>query len=483
MATHSPARAGWPSLNGLKLLYRGKVRDTYELTSDLLLVVATDGISIFDFVLNALVPQKGIILNAMNHFWLTRLSDSGFSNHFVAAGAGIDKYLPEALRNNIELQSRAMVVRRLDMAPVEFVFRLCLTGSGLKSYNTHGTVCGQKLPAGLQDGDELPYTLFTPTTKEDLGHDKAVEASDILAQYSLTVSRMLQVIQMADLYARTRGIKLADTKFEGDEFVLGDEVLTPDSSRFWDLREWEESRRSADGRKAPSSQDKELVRIWGKSKGINDLDPEKPEDVAKVHAMVVPEDVIRQTTDTYRYIFWRLTGRTIERYLREEMNVSVSERPKPRVLVICGSESDLPQVKVARERDKCAVDAVHIMSCHRNPMGLFEFVRNGGLKEYDVVIGAGSKALALPGIIDAWAYHYKQNVRVAGVALGQPGSEELRAAQLSITQLPGQPVVFNEMTGEAYTGVDGLLQLFERIMTGELPPLKPRKEKPVRFSV
>ena len=480
MAKHSPARAGWPVLSELELISRGKVRDTYRLSiaSDRLLVVATDGISIFDFVLNALVPMKGVILNAMNHFWLKYLAGFGFETHFVAAGANIDTYLPEELRGNADLQARAMVVRELKIAPVEFVFRNCLTGSGLKNYDKTGRVNGHVLANGLQDGDQLPYILDDPTTKEEEGHDEHADALEVRTEYPGMTYNLLRVFQIARDYAGAHGIMLADTKFEGSKDVLGDEVLTPDSSRFWDINEWCESRKPAEDRKAPTSLDKQLVREWGKSMGVDKLDPEKPEDVEAVHAMTVPPEIIAQTTQTYRYIFWRLTGRTIEQYLRDVMKVRIPLTPMKNVLVICGSETDLPQVKAVCADAKLTATKVtiHVMSCHRNPQDLTDFIIHG-LEVFDVVIGVGSKALALPGIIDAWGHFLKKNVRVAGVALGEPGSRALLAAQLSIEELPGQPVIINEMTDHAYTGPAGLRELLKRIDEGELPPEKPRKEK------
>lgn len=484
MAKLSPKRESWPLLQGLQLLSRGKVRDTYLLPDDNLLVVATDGISIFDFVLNALVPLKGIILNAMNHFWLRHLEQFGFRTHFVAAGVGIQEFLPHELRS-VDLLSRAIVVKRLEMASVEFVFRNCLTGSALKGYADDGRVCGHEMPVGLQDGDRLPYSVFTPTSKAEEGHDLPVSAEEVTFRFPMVVSCMRDIFQIAIGYAESRGIVIADTKFEaGVDGVLGDEILTPDSSRFWDLREWLQSRESLTG-KAPTSQDKEGVRIWGKEdeQKINTLEPENPEHVSRVHAMVVPDLVLAQTTATYRYIFWRLTGRTIEQYLYDVMNVPVLSRPPKKVLVICGSDTDLPSIWQACRIFDSRPDTTHVMSCHRNPEALRAFIEQGKLKKYDVVIGVGSKALSLPGFIDAWARQYGQDVPVAGVALGEPGSQELLAAQLSIEQIPGQPVIMDEIAGRVYSGVEGLCHLFERIFSDELPPPKPRKQKPVQMFV
>ena len=506
MATLSPVREAWPLLEGLELVNRGKVRDTYRLKKGLLLVVTTDAISIFDFVLNATVPTKGIILNAMNHFWLKYLAGFGFTTHFVAAGADIDRYLPENLRGNIDLQSRAMVVTELDMVPVEFIFRNCLTGSGLTAYENTGEVCGHKLPAGLQDGDKLPFILDTPTDKAIEGHDEHISAESVRNKYPADTHDLINVVQIARAYLEKRGIMLADTKFEigslnftADDIIttggplqagkidvrvdiLADELLTPDSSRFWDLNEWLESRKPAVGRRACSSFDKELVRIFGKSVGINKLDPKNPADIATVNALVIPDEIIWQTTDVYRYIFWRLTGKTIEQYLYDVLFVQASERRAKKIMIIFGSESDLPEIKRAGIYDNLSGNiSMHVISCHRNPQEIMEFVKN--LEGVDVVIGVGGKALALPGAIDAWAHYFKNKVRVAGVALGEQGSDALLAAQLSIKEIPGQPVIMDEISGKVYSGAGGLRDLLVRIEKGELPPVRPRKERPVKYNV
>jgi len=484
MATLSPARAGFPLVSGLELLSRGKVRDTYRLGNGLLLVVATDGISIFDFVLNALVPMKGIILTAMNHFWLTKLTGLGFKTHLVAAGVDIDSYLPEALRGNAGLQSRAMVVKELKMAGAEFVFRDCLTGSGLKEYLQTGELNGHMLPKGLQDGDRLPYVIFDPTTKEEVGHDERISAEQIAAKYPKAVCNLIDAFQVIKSHAESCGIVFADTKFEGSADELGDEVGTPDSSRFWDLREWLASRKPEIGRKAPSALDKQRVRVWGIGEGINKLDPSNPADVAKVHSLVLPELVICQTTQIYRYIFWRLTGYTIEQYLRNKMGILVEDLEKP-IAIVLGSKSDLPKVQRAVDHAMTLPNskvAVHILSCHRNPRELRKFVESGCMGA-QTVICAGSKAFALPGAMDAEIHAASKDIRVVGVALGEPGSEDLLAAQLSISQLPGTPVVMDEVSGSVYTGQEGLWEAINRVIKGELPPLPARVAKPAEFNI
>lgn len=486
MAQLSPMRAGWPVLSGLPLLFRGKVRDTYRLDGGKLLVVATDGISIFDFVLDALVPLKGAILNAMNHFWVDYLSTFNLTTHFIAAGSAIDDFLPPDLKGRIDLlQSRAMVVKELDMAPIEFIARGVLTGSSVSAYKKDKRVCGHYLSSGLEDGDQLPYVLDTPTTKAQEGHDESLSAEEIRRQNPEETFTLLQIFQIASSYAEQRGIKLADFKLEfGKDGTLGDEVLTPDSSRFWDLRAWRESRKPASGRKAPPPFDKQLVRLWGIAQGIDELDPKKPEDVAKVHAIRVPEGLIEQTTRTYRYIFWRLTGKTIEAYLRYDMRVDIERKPK-NITILCGSENDLPAVRpvVSGFTPDRARIQVHIMSCHRNPEDARKFAVFD-CDGVDAVICAGSKAFALPGFVDAFAYNENDDeVPVVGVALGEPNSKALLAAQLSIEELPGSPVVMDEISGIPYAGPEGLRAAIARVIDGELPPPKPRVKKPVQRDV
>jgi phosphoribosylaminoimidazole-succinocarboxamide synthase len=202
-------------LRGLRLLGRGKIRDIYLLPGRKLLIVATDGISIFDFVLNALVPLKGIILTAMSVFWFLLLEKFGIKHHMIAYGAGIDKYLPKHLRGNVDLQSRAIVVKRCAMVDDrEFIVRQAITGSALEPYGETGEVCGHKLPPGLQDGDQLPYLLDTPSTKAKKGHDEHVSAEETRVKYPLQTYLAIKIFQIIDGWCRKCGIYLADFKLE-----------------------------------------------------------------------------------------------------------------------------------------------------------------------------------------------------------------------------------------------------------------------------
>ena len=328
MVMLSPMRAAVPLLDGLALLHRGKVRDTYEIDEDRMLVVSSDGVSIFDFVLNALIPKKGMILTAMSHFWFRFLEEYNVKTHFIAAGVGIDAFLPPHLRGNTDLQSRSMVVERLSMDPVEFVARAYLTGSGLAEYARTGTMCGHLLPNGLQDGDELPTILDTPTTKAENGHDEALDYAAVLETYPHETLLLMDIFGAISVCAEDRGILLADTKMEFGRnrsglLMLGDEVGTPDSSRFWEEVIWREGRKIAEARKAPPPFDKQLVRAWGIAQGIDELDPLNADDTAHVHGLAVPQDLIRQTTHIYRYIFWRLIGIGVEEYMDRTLGVSL----------------------------------------------------------------------------------------------------------------------------------------------------------------
>jgi len=310
---------------GIKLGHRGKVRDTYLLPDPaLLFVVATDRVSIFDFVLPAVVPHKGALLTALTVFWLSEVLND-VPHHLVAYGRGIDEYLPPELRGNAELHKRALVVRKLKMVPIECIVRGYLTGSGLKSYEKNHHVCGIPLPEGLHDGSRiLPAPIFTPTTKAESGHDEHVPTDEVIQRYGRwTRDRSLAYYQRLAEVAESKGLVLADTKFEfGEGGVLADEVGTPDSSRFWDT---DECARDSEQKKSPPPFDKELVRSWGKQNvllrcgqdglvSMPYLDPDNPAHVAFVHSRTVPDAVLNETTSRYRTVVQRLTGLTLEEF-------------------------------------------------------------------------------------------------------------------------------------------------------------------------
>ncbi len=334
---------------GLNRIHQGKVRDTYALADkSLLLVVATDRVSIFDFVLPTLVPHKGELLTALTVFWLDEVLRD-VSHHLVAFGKGVDEYLPLSLRGLPELYQRALVVKKLSMVPMECIVRGYLTGSGWKSYQKTQQVCGIELLAGLHDGSRIvPAPIFTPTTKAEAGHDEHLQTEAVIQQYGTALrDRSLAVYQRIAEVAEGKKLILADTKFEfgalrvplgalsllkSEGEVLADEVGTPDSSRFWDKDEWE---RACEQRCSPPPFDKEVVRNWGKtyftpaslfapahpSPGLDCLDPENLIHRDFVSRLTVPPQVLDETSLRYHTVLQRLTGLTLTEFQEQKLGV------------------------------------------------------------------------------------------------------------------------------------------------------------------
>ena len=277
---------------GLKLLARGKVRDVYE-DGDRLLIVATDRISAFDYILPTGIPDKGRVLTQMTLFWLDFLS-SIVPNHFLSADTST---LPP------EFEGRSMWVKRAEMFDVECVARGYLSGSGWKEYQQTGKVCGIALPPGLKESDRLPEPIFTPATKESSGHDENISFAQVCDHLGTeTATRLrdltLKIYTTAADYAKTRGIIIADTKFEfgvvDGVITLADEVLTPDSSRFWPHESYKP------GGPQPSY-DKQYVRDYLESIHWNKQPPAPP----------LPDDVALRTGEKYREAYRELTGRSL----------------------------------------------------------------------------------------------------------------------------------------------------------------------------
>jgi phosphoribosylaminoimidazole-succinocarboxamide synthase len=285
----------------LELHASGKVRDVYNLDADHLLFVATDRISAFDYVLATGIPHKGRVLTQISLFWFDFLKDI-VSNHFVTAD--VSRY-PAAVRTHAdELRGRSMMVMRAEMFPVECVARGYLSGSGWKEYKTTGTVCGIKLPAGLKESDQLPEPIFTPATKATTGHDINISYEDMCKLVDPGLSRKLrditlQIYKKAADYARQRGIIIADTKFEFGQtakgITLADEVLTPDSSRFWPVDSYQPG-------KVQDSYDKQYVRDYLEEIRWNKQPP----------APALPQEVARRTSEKYLEAYRQLTGRELE---------------------------------------------------------------------------------------------------------------------------------------------------------------------------
>jgi phosphoribosylaminoimidazole-succinocarboxamide synthase len=288
------------TFDDLPLLYRGKVRDIYQVDDDKLLLVATDRLSAFDCVLPTPIKHKGAVLTALSEFWFRRLGH--ITNHHLIT-ADFDK-MPETVRRHEELRGRSMLVKKAEVFPVECVVRGYLEGSGWKDYKETGKVSGYDLPRGLKQCDRLLEPLFTPSTKARSGHDENITGlectkilgSDIAARLKST---SLKVYKAASEYALTRGIIIADTKFEfgmdeNGEILLVDEVLTPDSSRFWSLDTYEP------GHPQPSF-DKQFVREY-----LESLDWDK-----RPPAPALPDDIAAATTERYLRAYKLLTGKEL----------------------------------------------------------------------------------------------------------------------------------------------------------------------------
>jgi len=285
----------------LQLVKRGKVRDVYAVDDDHLLIVATDRISAFDCVLPVPIQRKGEILTALSTFWFERLAQI-VPNHLVTIE--VDE-MPEVIRRQSDsLRGRAMLARRTEVFPVECVVRGYLAGSGWKDYLGSGEICGHKLPQGLLESSELPEAIFTPATKAEEGHDENISETTVrqmLGEETSTFLRKtsLQLYQTARDYALRQGIIIADTKFEfgrdnNGQVILIDEVLTPDSSRFWPVEGY------APGKSQPSF-DKQFVRDY-----LETLDWDK-----KPPAPAVPAEVAAATTARYLEAYRLLTGKDL----------------------------------------------------------------------------------------------------------------------------------------------------------------------------
>ncbi len=289
------------TLSEFKCLHRGKVRDVYEVDDSRLLLVATDRISAFDCVMPNQIPQKGRVLTQISAFWFKKF-ETITANHLITASL---EEMPEEIREHKELAGRSSLVRKTEVFPVECVVRGYLEGSGLKDYLATGEICGHKLPSGLKQCEKLPEPIFTPATKAPTGHDENIDESrfiEIIGEDAARTlkTRTLAIYEAACEYALSKGIIIADTKFEfgideNGEVLLIDEVLTPDSSRFWSVETYEPG-------KAQPSFDKQFVReyletlVWDKT-------PPAPE---------LPAEIVKATTARYLDAYKLLTGKELE---------------------------------------------------------------------------------------------------------------------------------------------------------------------------
>jgi phosphoribosylaminoimidazole-succinocarboxamide synthase len=286
------------ALTDLPLVASGKVREIYEGSDRTFLIVASDRISTYDVVHPTPIPDKGAVLTGLSTFWFERTGDT-VPNHLISVSDGV----PE------EARGRAMLVRKLEMLPIECVVRGYLSGSGWKDYQRTGEVCGIAVPSGLTESDRLPEPIFTPATKAQEGHDENIDfdraaaliGDRALAERVRDVS--IAIYRHAAAHARERGIILADTKFEfgldaDGRLTLGDEVCTPDSSRFWPADRYEP------GRSQPSF-DKQFVRDWASSTGWDRNPPAPP----------IPDDVVARTREKYVEAYERITGEPFDAWL------------------------------------------------------------------------------------------------------------------------------------------------------------------------
>jgi phosphoribosylaminoimidazole-succinocarboxamide synthase len=288
------------NLQGIALLSRGKVRDIYAVGDDKLLVVATDRISAFDVILDEPIPDKGRVLTQLSCFWFDRFLGL-VPTHFLTAD--LSEYPKELQAMAHEIEGRSMLVKKARPFPIECVVRGYLAGSGWKEYRSHGTVCGIKLPAGLMESSRLDQPIFTPATKAQTGHDENISFEETVKTIGIGAAEKLRDMSIrlyteARKYAEERGIIIADTKFEwgqiGDEIILIDEVLTPDSSRFWPQHGY------APGRSQPSF-DKQFVRDYLESIDWDKTPPAPP----------LPPEVVEKTSEKYRDAYRLLTGKAL----------------------------------------------------------------------------------------------------------------------------------------------------------------------------
>ncbi len=287
------------SIEGLPLLHRGKVRETYGVGDDRLLLVATDRISAFDVVFDQPIPDKGRLLTQISAFWFELLADLG-PTHFLSAD--VDQLPPEA--QTPEMAGRTTLARKAERIDAECVVRGYLAGSGWAEYQRSGSMLGHALPAGLREADRLPEPIFTPSTKAEVGHDENISRDQLASMVGTDLARELEERSLAlyragAAHAEEVGLILADTKFEfgmiDGEVALIDELLTPDSSRFWDASVYEPGA-------SPPSFDKQFVRDFVAASGWN-KEPPAPE---------LPADVIDGTRERYTRAYELLTGRSWE---------------------------------------------------------------------------------------------------------------------------------------------------------------------------
>lgn len=285
------------NFDSLKLFKRGKVRDVYDL-GEYYLIVSTDRLSAFDVIMNEGIPYKGMVLTKISEFWFNYSKDI-IENHLISTN--IDEFPEECAPYKEDLRGRSMLVKKAELIPLECIVRGYITGSGLKDYQKTGMICGIKLPEGLVESEQLPEPIFTPSTKAEIGdHDENISSEKAIEIVGETTfegikSATLNIFKKSSDYAAQRGIILADTKMEfgfyNGKIILIDELLTPDSSRFWPANDYQKGR-------VQSSFDKQYVRDYLKSVKFNQQPPAPP----------LPAEVVKNTSEKYLDAVYRITG-------------------------------------------------------------------------------------------------------------------------------------------------------------------------------
>ena len=284
----------------LKLFAKGKVRDIYEV-GDNLLLVSTDRLSAFDVIMNQGIPYKGIVLTKISEFWFNYTKDI-IPNHFITTD--VDKYPGECKPYADTLRNRSMLIKKAKVVPIECIVRGYISGSGWKDYKNTGAISGITLPKGLLESEKFAEPIFTPSTKAEIGkHDENISAEEAMQivdknTFNAVKEATVKIYKKASDYALTKGIIIADTKFEfgkiNNQIILVDEVLTPDSSRFWPLEKYQKGR-------GQESYDKQFVRDYLLSINFNKQPPPPP----------LPEDIIKKTSEKYLDIYKKLTGESL----------------------------------------------------------------------------------------------------------------------------------------------------------------------------
>ena len=420
-------------IKSLPLLHKGKVRDNYAVRDNKMLIVATDRLSAFDVIMNEPIPEKGAILTQMAQFWFDKLAHI-VPNHLT----GIDPASVVSPEEATQVHGRSMVVKRLKALPVEAVVRGYIIGSGWKDYQATGSICGIELPAGLKMAEKLPEPIFTPASKAAVGeHDENISFDEMAKVVGQALAEQIRDVSIrlykeAAEYAATKGIIIADTKFEfglDDEgqLTLMDEVLTADSSRYWPADEYQVGI-------SPPSYDKQFVRDYLDS--LSDWNKKAP-------APILPASVIEHTAVKYQKAYEVITGepwRTTHRC------------DNPLVGVVMGSSSDWDVMKhaVAMLAQFNIPYEAQVVSAHRMPEEMFDYAERAQAKGLKVIIAGAGGAAHLPGMIAA-----KTIVPVLGVPVP---SKYLRGEDslLSIVQMPKGIPVLTLAIGEAGAANAGL---------------------------